>query len=72
MKHAYLLVLLAACATQPEMAWYKAGSTEADFRADAGYCRAQAFSVASGNLYQIAIVQDGCMEAKGWVLMPRR
>lgn len=73
MKPIYLAVaLLAGCATEPQYAWHKSGASERDFRADSGYCRAQAFSVASGNLFQIAIVQDACMEAKGWVLVPRR
>jgi hypothetical protein len=72
MKRAYLLVLLAGCATEPEMAWYKDGSTQQSFNMDAAACRAQAFSVASGNLLQIAIVQDACMESRGWVLAPRR
>lgn len=71
----YLIVLLlAACAQEPEMAWYKGGSTEADFHADMGACRAQAFGVsgAMNNLMQVAMVQRACMEGKGWHMAPKR
>ena len=40
-----------------------------DFYIDRGQCNAQAFSVASGNLLQIAMVQHSCLEGKGWVLV---
>lgn len=64
-------LLVAGCATQKETVWMKPGSTQQTFNQDMGQCRAQAFSVASGNLYQIAIVQRSCMEGKGWELVER-
>ena len=64
-------LLLGACATQPQPVWEKPGSTYADFQADSGYCRAQAFGAANamGNLLQVAIIQRSCMEGKGWQLV---
>lgn len=63
------LVMLAGCATSSSH-WAKEGASDADFRADMGYCRAQAFGVpgAMTNLLQVAMVQRSCMEAKGWTV----
>jgi hypothetical protein len=58
---------LSACA--PQKVWYKDGATPQDYYTDMGQCRAQAFSVANGNLMQIAIVQNSCMQGKGWYLV---
>lgn len=68
-----LILLLAGCATHADPVWMKEGSTRADFDADLGYCRAQAFSVpgAMGNLLQVAMVQRSCMEGRGWHLEQR-
>lgn len=69
-----VFLLLAGCATEPDTAWYKAGASSAEFNADMGQCRAQAFGVqgAMYNLMQVALVQRSCMEGKGWQLVPRR
>ena len=67
-------LILAACATQQKQSyWEKPGSTRAQFDADMGYCRAQAFSVpgATQNLMQAVIVQNSCMNGKGWYLVER-
>lgn len=61
---------LIGCSTQPKWNWAKDGSTQQDFNMDNGQCRAQAFSVASGNMMQIALVHDGCMQGKGWYKVP--
>jgi hypothetical protein len=72
MKYVVLLALvLSGCAAQKELVWDKPGSSQQQFYQDLGQCRAQAFSVASGNLYQIAIVQNSCMQGKGWQLVER-
>lgn len=60
-----LLVLLSGCQTT-ESVWVKPGASQQDFYMDAGQCRAQAFSVASGNMMQIAIVYNSCMQGRGW------
>lgn len=67
MRYVILLALLAGCATK-QTYWEKPGSTQQDFNADIGACRAQAFSVpgAMNNLMQVAIVQSTCMQSKGW------
>jgi hypothetical protein len=72
MRLAVLLsVLLVGCATQPETVWMKPGASQFQFDTDFGQCNAQAWSVASGNLYQIAMVQRSCLEGKGWRLVAR-
>ena len=70
---ACLTVLLVGCSQEPETAGYRSGATEAEFNADMGQCRAQAFGVpgAMNNLLQVAMVQRSCMEGKGWYLKPR-
>ena len=63
----YLVVLaLPGCVSQPDWAWEKAGATQNDFHADAGQCRAQAFSVPGGQAGQVALVYVSCLEGKGW------
>lgn len=60
-----LAVVLAGCASMGT-SWYKPGATQDDFYTDEGQCKAQAFSVANGNMYQIAIVLHSCLQGKGW------
>ena len=60
-------MLLAACANKP--VWYRDGATQQDFYMDQGQCKAQGFSVASGNLVQAAMVFNSCMQGKGWYLV---
>lgn len=64
---AALAILLAGCATT-QSTWNKPGSSAQDFYQDDGQCKAQAFSVATGNMMQIAIVHNSCMRGKGWYL----
>jgi hypothetical protein len=59
-------LLLIGCAQQPNFHWERGGSSDRDFYQDSGYCKAQAFSVSSGLIMQIAIVYTGCMEGRGW------
>ena len=63
------LLLLNSCATQPQSVWYKSGSSAQEFEMEKGQCNAQAFSLANGNLYQIAIIQNQCLQGKGWYLV---
>lgn len=68
MRYALLCLLLAACATpEPPERWRKAGSTQAEFDRDQGYCQAQSFQ-GVGSVMQAAIVFNGCMRGRGWQL----
>jgi hypothetical protein len=75
MRYLIFALLLSGCAMAPtkKTYWEKPGATQADFNADIGFCRAQAFSVpgALNNLAQAAIVQSSCMQGKGWYLVER-
>lgn len=74
MRYLIVLLMLAGCAqTQKRSHWEKPGATEQEFNADMGQCRAQAFSVpgAVQNLMQVAIVQNSCMQGRGWYLVER-
>jgi hypothetical protein len=57
---------LIGCATQNESVWFKSGASAQEFEMDRGQCNAQAFSLANGNIYQIAIIQNQCLQGKGW------
>lgn len=65
-----VVALLAGCATT-ESVWVKPGSTQQSFNMDKGQCNAQAFSVPGAPLMQIALVQNSCMQGKGWQLEER-
>lgn len=73
MRYLVVLMLLAGCATRTESVWVKPGADQAQFNADIGQCRAQAFSVpgAMNNLMQVAAVQSSCMQGKGWYVEER-
>lgn len=66
------VLLLAGCATK-QTYWEKPGASTEDFHADMGVCRAQAFGVpgAMNNLMQVAMVQNACMQGKGWYQVQR-
>jgi uncharacterized lipoprotein YmbA len=66
------VVSLAACASKPEMAWYKTGSTEEMFYQEQGQCQAQAFGVPGVSTFQAALVYNSCMKGKGWYQAPAR
>jgi hypothetical protein len=66
-----LAVFMAGCATKTVSYWEKPGASPQDFNIDRGQCNAQAFSVASGNLMQIAIVQNSCLQGKGWYIVEK-
>lgn len=61
-------ILLLAFGCAPQKQWYKDGTTPQDFSMDQGQCKAQAFSISGGNMMQIAIVFNSCMQGKGWNL----
>jgi hypothetical protein len=62
-----VLTLLAGCAANNNnWSWYKDGASGQDFNMDNGQCRAQAFSIPNASLFQIVLVQQNCMQGKGW------
>ena len=66
--------LLAGCETkprQPDWAWAREGSSQADFDRDDAACTAQAFQGGANNLFSVAIVKVNCMRSKGWQQVPR-
>jgi hypothetical protein len=76
MRYLVIALLMSGCATPPPSKttyWEKPGAGQAEFNADIGFCRAQAFSVpgAMNNLAQAVIVQSSCMQGKGWYLVER-
>jgi len=72
MKAASLLmviaVFLSGCATQPQSVWTKQGASGQDFEIDRAQCNAQAFAGGYGNMWTIAIIQNQCLQGKGWYL----
>jgi hypothetical protein len=56
---------LGACAQQ-QWHWERPGATAGDFYQDRGQCNAQAFAVPGAGLLQIALVQNSCLQGKGW------
>lgn len=73
MKYLLVALLLAGCAAKKMAYWEKPGSNAQDFNQDMGQCRAQAFGVpgAMNNLMQVAMVQNACMQGKGWYTVER-
>ena len=61
---------LVACATPTH--WEKRGATAQDFNMDLGQCNAQAFGNANATLMTAAIVQNQCLQGKGWYLVNDR
>lgn len=69
----YLVVLLlAACATQPEYVWERYGASDQDFSMDAGQCRAQAFGAPGMPAMQVALIYSSCMQGRGWSRVPKQ
>lgn len=66
---ALLLAFVAACATQPKMAFYKPGATAYDRENDSATCRAQAAAARVPIFSELAILND-CMVGKGWRMTP--
>lgn len=73
MRCLLVALLLTGCAAKKTTYWEKPGTSAADFNQDMGQCRAQAFSVpgAMNNLLQAAMVQNACMQGKGWYTVER-
>lgn len=69
----YLVFLALAGCASTQTYWTKPGATERDFAMDLGACRAQAFGVpgALSNVAQVALVQQTCMQGKGWYAVER-
>jgi hypothetical protein len=60
-------LLVCGCADMgSELVWVRQGATQNDFDRDMGYCRAQAWSVPNAGAAQLLVVQNGCMQGKGW------
>jgi hypothetical protein len=58
-------LLLVACQNQGTT-WEREGATQQDFYMDQGQCKAQAFGLPGGNMMQMAMVMNACMQGKGW------
>jgi hypothetical protein len=58
---------LVACATPTH--WEKSGATWQDFNIDKAQCNAQAFSVPNVTMMGVAIIQNQCLQGKGWYLV---
>jgi hypothetical protein len=79
MRYLIFLFLVSGCTifqkTEPkkQIYWEKPGASQAEFNADFGFCRAQAFSVpgAMSNLFQVVLVQTSCMQGRGWYQVER-
>ena len=70
-----LIFAIVGCSSimnKTEEYWEKPGASDRDFNVDRGQCNAQAFSVAGGNLMQMVIVQNSCLQGKGWQLVARQ
>jgi len=64
---ASVVLIALACASEPEMAWYKPGAADADFYRMRGYCVNQAgVGVPPANAQFVA-----CMQSGGWVQVPK-
>lgn len=64
-----LIATLAACATQPKMAYYREGATAFDRESDSAACRAQAAAARVPLFSELSILND-CMIGKGWRMVP--
>jgi len=64
-----LIIGLEGCATnqEPDWHWYKPRATQQDFLMDDGQCKAQGFGIPGGNLLQVVLVHQSCMQGKGWI-----
>lgn len=58
--------ILCACASGGELVWARSGATQQDFDQDMGQCTAQAWSVSNAGGAQLLMVQQSCMQGKGW------
>lgn len=65
-----LTVLVVGCATKQQY-WEKPGATAQEFNIDRGQCNAQAFSVPGVSIMQAALVQNSCLQGKGWYLVEK-
>ena len=63
------VIAIAGCTTSKGTSWFKPGATSEDFYQDRAQCNAQAFSGGGGNLMTIAIIQNQCLQGKGWALI---
>lgn len=69
MTRAFIAIAMLTAGCAAEKVWLKDGASKGDFRVDSGQCRAQAFGLSPGaSVMQVAIVYNGCLEGRGWVL----
>jgi len=62
------LILITGCANN---VWVKKGASASEFNMDNAQCNAQAYSIPFASVYQQAIVQNECLQGKGWTLRDR-
>jgi hypothetical protein len=65
------ICLLSGAACTP-YAWYRAGSSERDFRIERAQCNERANSISGAGIIQRDAVFQNCMEGKGWEWKPQR
>ena len=66
---AVAVLALTGCSTNKGSSWVKPGASAQDFNMDRAQCNAQAFSGGGGNMMTIAIIQNQCLQGKGWYLV---
>ena len=66
----FISQIFSGCVTPPpQSVWHKAGSSAQEFEMERAQCNAQAFSLANGNLFQMTLIQNQCLQGKGWYLV---
>ncbi len=64
------LLLLGGCASKQSF-WEKPGATVQDFNMDRAECNARALSVPGVTLFGLALIQNQCLQGKGWYIVER-
>ena len=75
MRHAFVVLLVAGCATQPQQQYvwrHDSGvSNQMQFDRAYGHCQAQALANPFMQVEQGLHLFQGCMAGNGWQLVPR-
>ena len=64
------LLLLGGCASKQSF-WEKPGATVQDFNMDRAECNARALSVPGVTMFGLALIQNQCLQGKGWYIVER-
>jgi len=63
-------LLMVGCATKQSF-WEKPGATVQDFNMDRAECNARALSVPGVTMFGFALIQNQCLQGKGWYIVER-